>query len=584
MELLGLVISAVLALLVVRAFIWPAQPEQRPESTLDPLDRLCAQLSGDPVRDRPTLNRILALGPMVIPAILDEIAGGLRAPDEHEPRRQARLEELVADFGLAAVPPVAELLVRLQPTASLAAPLTRIVHRLGQSGAEAFFRRGLLLPGLVLYLPRLRWAPAAEAAAIGALRDRDGDRVALDRLAGIIATHPQIIEALFERWSPRGRAQLLEWLADWLPLARIHHIERGLRDPSPVVRAAAAQLAGLLSAPELLPALAAQSRDEDVLVRRAATWALAVHVEPSTEAVLLAAARDSDDQVALNAIIGLVGTPDFKAAAASAPRLGLSDLRPDDVLSLVSALDDPRHSTRVVAARLLTPHVAHDPRARERLISMARSEGAHDRVWALDSLSHARDPEAAEILARAISGTLSTDELRRLQVAAQRIGEAVARPLVRRMRGRVDGRLEATLVVLRSQSFLDATAFLLRSLEDIRSGPVEALISATLFAGGSPVRAAIQQSIDAPARGLLAPGLRYLSTFATPDDVPLLIRLFDRHLPLRTVILNLIESQGVAALPALNVRIDAGGEDSLLLALEQRQANLLACEESTDLN
>jgi len=123
----------------------------------------------------------------------------------------------------------------------------------------------------------------------------------------------------------------------------------------------------------------------------------------------------------------------------------------------------------------------------------------------------------------------------------------------------------------------------LRGLEDARSGFVEGLVAATLFVGGQTVRERIYDALEQPRRGLLAPALRYLSGYSTPADVPLLLRLFDRHNPLRSIILNLVECVGAKAQPHLQKRIDAGGSDEPLAALERRQAMLEACTNPKDI-
>ncbi len=133
--------------------------------------------------------------------------------------------------------------------------------------------------------------------------------------------------------------------------------------------------------------------------------------------------------------------------------------------------------------------------------------------------------------------------------------------------------------VLRAQPYAAAAPQLLRGLEDARSGYLEGLLAATLQVGGGGVRAVIDEALGDPRRGLLAPALRYLAAYARAEDVDLLLSLFDRHLPLRGIILNLVEGQGEAARPALAQRIAAGGEDAIVTALEQRKALLDACAE-----
>jgi hypothetical protein len=71
--------------------------------------------------------------------------------------------------------------------------------------------------------------------------------------------------------------------------------------------------------------------------------------------------------------------------------------------------------------------------------------------------------------------------------------------------------------------------------------------------------------------------LHYLGAYGAPADLPQLLDLYDRHPSLRSVLLALIELQGAPARDALRVRIARGGDDALLLPLEQRLRVLEAC-------
>jgi hypothetical protein len=125
--------------------------------------------------------------------------------------------------------------------------------------------------------------------------------------------------------------------------------------------------------------------------------------------------------------------------------------------------------------------------------------------------------------------------------------------------------------VLRAVDYGEAVPALLHALTDAH--PV---VATTIAAGGSAARQSIDEGLKLPSLGLLTPALRYLSGWATAEDVPVLLALFDAHPPLRAVILNLIETQVGDARDALEARIEAGGDDGPLHALEQRHAILEA--------
>ncbi len=602
MDLLGLVlvlaVAFVVALLVIRATRGGPREEEGAAGPVRPDHRiaaLCARLTGDQARDRPVLNRILSLGASVVPLLVDELAEALRQPDGPDADKLARLEELIADFGLAAIGPVAARAARIQPTTPLGPSLMRIVRRLGAPGAVAFLRAGLDQPALAPFLPRFRQTDEGYEPAtvlLAALRDRPGERRRrdLEAFAGLVADHPRVIDTLWSKWDEPGRVALLEFLADWRPLADVRHARLGLADPAPSVRVAAAALASLLADAALLAPLGSLALDGDRRCRAAAAEALAA--VPGAGSALEAAVADADVDVALTALLGLarrdreaaVRALDRAAALTEDPRGRL--LRPalagagTDPAPLLDALESDDPKVREVAIAGLAALV-EDPRARERLILAADALDAGDRARAVEALAQAGDSTAADLLARAVREAPARDDLRRLQHAARRLGPGALVPLARRLRSEAADRLDAQLAILRAQPYAAAVAPMLRALESVRLGEVEGALTATLHAGGPDVRAALRDGLLQPGRGLLAPALRYLAGYGTPEDLPMLVDLFDRHPPLRNVLLNLIEAQGPAAIEVLAERVRRGGEDAVLLALEQRMEVVQACAAPT---
>lgn len=575
MEFLGLLIGALVALAV--AVLLSRSDRRRPPPDPDAVDprrisHLCATLTGDPTADRPILNRILALGPDVIPALLAELTDAHRRADETTPPRLARLEEVIADFGLAAVPALTTALARLHPSAPLSPGLVRILRRLGGPGMRAICHRARALPDLAPYLPQLvpRGDPAADAALTAALATALADddpperRAALDTCAGLLVDRPRALDTLWDHADAPARATLLDALADWLPLATPALIHRGLTDPAPPVRAAAARLATHATAPPLhvpAAALAPLLRDADPTVRAAAARALAARPDPADRHLLVPAIDDPDPIVSHHARLGRLHGLDPRETAP--PEEALLDL------------DDPDPARR----RLAIHHLGRrrdDPRARERLIRLADDLDPATRLEAVLALARAGDAITPDLLVRILRAPPPPPDLLGAREAARRIGPPLAVPLARRLRPDPPDRARALLAVLRAIDYTDAVAPLLRALEDARTGALEGQLSATLHAAGPAARAALDHALRHPARGLLTPALRYLAAYATPDDLPLLIELYDRHPPLRAVVLNIIETQGPAAIPPLRARIRAGGDDLTLLALEHRLALLEA--------
>ena len=594
MDFLGLLIGALFALLTVLVVTRSSAPKGRSPDADAPapqrrVQRLCAALSGSAERDRPLLNRILALGDTVIPSLIAEV-GRLRRSQEHTTAaRLARIEEVISDFGLAAVPPVTDAMARLPPSSPLTPSLLRIVERLGHAGRLAAIGRGLSVTRLAPFLPRFR-GPRADSTSplLGAiLRDRTAETLVrdLDLLAGHLAHGASDLKPIWHRWDIPCRVAYLGWLSRWLPLADSVQVVRGLTDPSAEVRLGAARLATLLVDDKLIGPLSALGNDRDVRCRRAAVRALTTQPLDASRAVLETALADPDPVVAADALTGLTrlshsplaGHLTAPALAHSPGGVFLSTGAPPEREALIEALDDPRIWCRVLAAHFLALLANGDPCAREQLIQLADSEDVEGCVLAVASLARVGDQVAADLIVRVLRHPPHGDALLVLQRAALHVGSKVVAILARRLRTDPLPRLQGALTVMRSLPYADAVPALLRALEDARTNETEALLSATLFVGGEPVREAIRGALTKAERGLMVPALRYIAAYGSSADVPLLVELFEQHSSLRTVLLNLIEIHGEAALEAIESRIARGGEDDLLLSLEQRRAVLDAC-------
>jgi|JI10StandDraft_1071094.scaffolds.fasta_scaffold79806_2 hypothetical protein len=588
-----IIVLAVVGVFVVLALLAPPEapaPPALPET--DRVRALCAQLTGDPVRDRAVMNSVLALGPRQVPCLLDVLSEAIRY--EVTPARLARLEDLLADFGLAALPPLAQTLARLRPTSPLAASVLRVVARLGRPGLADVVVRSLNEPALAPFLPRLRnddHALADVSAAVSAVlaaRPAHAHPHDLHRVVGLIAAsarlrggQSRLLDDLWAAWGSEGRVAVLAWLCDWLPLARPDHLVAGLSDPSDAVRAAAARLATLLVVPTLVPALAELATTGDEAGRLAAVHALAAWPQRAAQEALVPAAGDPSPEVAAAALAGLATGPAdlFRAAAERAQALpegarqALACEAPfeadsGNVLQLLTFFAPG--PTRQVVIALLGRHIDRDPRALERLIQVAAGEeGA---PLALRLLAVHGSPAGPELLARALEQPTHPSERLRLQEVAQLLGGTAAAHIARRLA--VGPWLATQLAVLRAQDCADAVPALLHLLEECREGEAEAALAATLALGGHTVQEALDEALRLPGRGLLAPALHFLQAYATSADLPRLIELFDRHPPLRTIVLALIELQGPAALPALEARLARGGDDSVVLMLERRIAVL----------
>ena len=598
--LLGVLLGAIVAMLVVRHFVSnddPAEDPQPRRNSTDRLAELCASLNGDPRRDRPILNRILALGPEVVPLLLDQLHGTVKSNESVKPELQARIEELVADFGLAASPSLRQHLTRTRPGSPQGAGLMRILVRLGHAGGIDLLRRAFDTPGLLPFVPRLRLASEPFEAPDEVLHEVLGHRPIerlrrdLDTVAGLIVNHPVVVDRLWAGGDARTRAAVLEWLCNWLPLARLEHVEAGLADEEVCVRIAAAHLGALLVDPTLVGPLGDLTRDGNPSARAAAAHALGTQPLRGAVTPLRATVNDPDPEVAVAAALALWRHRDAGLSRAVASSNILADSRRGallraafplegalrDIDPLLAALSDPDAAVRQLSTRLLGAFVDVDPRARERLIRAAEGADRGDRVAAVTALVLAGDETAPEQLAAALIGPVDPDAHLWLQEAAQCLGDKAVMPIARKVANGHREHAGALLSVLRVQPFLPAIPVLLRALEKTRGEPIEAAIAATLQAGSAEVRSAVDDCLEQPRRGLLVPALTYLAAYGTPDDLPILIALYDRHPPLRGILLNLIEAQGPAAVDALGVRVRRGGDEGVVAALERRLAVLVAC-------
>ena len=570
------------------------------------VDDLCAALTGDPRHDRLLQNRILALGSGILPLVLEAHAEVLRGPDGPRPQVMARLEETVADFGLSAVPVVTAALGRMNATSPPALSLLRILSRLGEGGVAPTLRQGFAQPQLAPYLPRWRLASVTRNPAgvlTQVLRDRPAASRSddLDTLAGLIAAHPRVQTELWRRWAdaPEGRMALLSFQSAWLPLAEPSLVAAGLLDAHDGVRLAAARLAGLLPAHELLAPLAGlATSDPRTEIREAAIRALSQDASAVAREALTAALCDHEPEVAAAARHALrslvphvpratpgVGAPELTSSHAAVPAgteadglealLDAADRA--DVDTLLQGLEAPSDGERRLAAELLAEFVRTDPRAKERLFRAVEARDYAVAAAAILALARAGEPQTPELLARQIRDPTPPEVRLTLQEAARVLGPASAVPLARRLRAEGGGRLDALLAVLRAVPYAGAVAPLLRALEATHGTRAAGQIAATLTAGGPEIRQALDAGQQQPGRGLLTPALARLAAYATPDDLPVLFDMLDQHPPLRSIILGLIEAQGDPAREPLRARIARGGDDAALLALEQRLAVLDAC-------
>ena len=602
MDAVVVVLLAVAAIVLVRALTQPDEDEDL-DGDFDPrvpgvalrVQDLAGALTGRPEIDRALQNRLLALGPPAIPALLRALTDRLRQPEAVAPSVLARLEETLADFGLSSLEPVLSQLARVAPTSPQGASLLRVLDRLGPAGAAQALERLVVTPELGAYLPRFRIdAPSRDARSLlrRALVTTPAarQRAALDALAGLIATHPGVVSDLWASWDDRGRATLLAWLADWRPLAVPSLVTEGLASSAASVRVWAARLAQGLPPEDVRDAVVhalldptSRLLDPQGTVRTALVDALADWGEPRDTPLLAALCGDSEERVALAASAALLMRRGEVAQALERgvdadPGWALVDAaRRGQLEPVLAALDDASRDLQRLSCALLAPAVGVDPRARERLTRAVEGRDAELAAHAVLALARGGDPQAGELAPRPVRPGMSQAAALALRRAVSLVGDSAAAPIARRLRGETGPRADALLSMLRALPLAPIVPTLLRSLEAAQGARAEFAIAATLAAGGEAVRAALDEAIEQPGRGLLAPALQYYALYGAPSDVSLFLRAYERHPALRGLALALLELQGGAARERLRAYIEAGGDDAVLLPLEARLDLLEAC-------
>lgn len=601
MDALVVVLLAVAVVILVRALTQPDDDE--PDADVDPrvpgvalrVQDLAGALTGRPEIDRALQNRLLALGPPAIPALLRVLTDRLREADALAPTVLARLEETLADFGLSSLEPVLTQLGRVAPTSPQGASLLRVLDRLGPAGAAHALERLVVAPDLGAYLPRFRLeAPSRDARSLlrraltGAPSGRK--RASLEALAGLVAAHPSVVLDLWAAWDDRGRATLLAWLSDWRPLAVPALVTEGLASSAAAVRLCAAHLAQGLSPEAVRDAVVhalldpssrlidPQGEVRAVLVDAVADWS-----DPRDTPLLLALCSDPDDRVALAASAALFvrgATPPAEREPTGRDEAGwflVDAARRGQLEPLLAALDDTSQSLKRLSCVLLSPVISVDPRARERLMRAVEGRDAELAAHAVLALARGGDPQACELVPRPVRPGMSSETMGVLRRAVGLVGDAAAAPIARRLRGETGPRAEVLLSMLRALPLAPIVPTLLRALEASQGSRVEYAIAATLAAGGEAVRVVLDEVLEQPGRGLLAAALRYWALYGAPSDVPAFLRVFERHAALRGIALALLELQGVAARERLRAHIEGGGDDAMLLQLEARLELLEAC-------
>lgn len=590
-------LTAVVALCLwaLRALRGPQPPTSAPTLRGQTPHELASQLTGDPTHDHPLRNRVLALGGQALPELLPLLSAVCaREPGPQEApaaRHQAALETLIADFGLLTLGPVTQALTPLAPTQPYAAALARVLAAQGTAGLSSLYARAEALPALAPYLPKIQthFEDTQRAEALRALmrqRTRALDEAALH--AGLLAfiDSPLAQRALWPSADAEARGHLLRWFWAWPGRLAPDLLCEALRDTAPSVRHAAAVLASLGPPAQALPDLHQIAQGADEVAARPALSALLRHDAQGADLPKLLRACLSRAPLprALDALTALSLAP--MSAAQRAPHLATLLARSDLDPALAQALQPTAQGAQALLAQLeraqgeekiqrihwLPLAAPYDPRVRERLLWLAHTERALPRLAAIEALAGLGEGEVADALARAVRESACSEQRVRLQCAAQLLGERCASPLARRLRPQLVQPTARLLAVLRSVPAHSALPSLLKALDETSDGPTQAALIATLNGLGATGEAQLYASLTQPGRGLCPSALHYMAYRMWPEDIPLLLSLYQQNPAQGPAILRVVAQHGARALPALQRLIDAGGDDHFLLPLEALRA------------
>lgn len=249
-------------------------------------------------------------------------------------------------------------------------------------------------------LARLGDAKARQALADRTRREPDaaGGRAATEALArlGDVAAARRLT-ALAASGPAAVRIPALVALARSGAAERTAAVQSALEDLDPVIRAAAADAAGMGKVTEARGRLKRLLDDRSFLVRLSAAAALKRLGDTAGDALLGAALASELPDARLMAAQGFIGASDRSWVPAIRPLLqnrdGLNRLRAADMLlpiaradaysTLAEAAEDPNPSVRSEAARILASHRAEAPALMRRLL---RDQAAMVRLFAAEAL------------------------------------------------------------------------------------------------------------------------------------------------------------------------------------------------------
>lgn len=481
--------------------------------------------SDDPEEVRQASNRLLSLGPGVIPALCDRLRAGDDANHVGEDPRghQALVEDLVASFGLHAAPALAHSLRRVVFPSPMISAALRISQRVGPSTLQPLVTaiEEENVAGLGLVLHRCPGAPETHVLRTLPTLGPDQATRALRVFAGTLEPHAESVVELFGRAPAPLRRTMVRFFEGWPTPLAAEILVRAAHDPDPELRAAGVRGVALLAAEAPAPLREAVD-DSNAAVRRAALMACGAVDPTAVQEALRHRVVDGPPGERVEAALALAssgGAADAdtaraleKAADDEDPGVSLAALaalavggHQQGCAPAFAALDADTQDLRRIAARALCLLAPHDVRARERAFVLAEGDDPVTRAAACAGLVPCELRDLPRILARAVAQSAGDPvEHFHLRLAAQSLGEPALPDLLRLVRtARADAALLAAELVAATGTDA-ALEGLLRSLPHRRGDAVGMTIRSHAAAFG-PIALEV-------ASGLLRMGVGIIPT------------------------------------------------------------------------
>lgn len=549
--------------------------------------RLLKELRESPLNAERISRQILAIGPSMIPIVLMQLRNVRAQEDALAANYLGALEHLAGDFGPVAVHPICHELSRLPLGSPVIAHLQRALNRIGPGAIRGIleFTGNVSASNIYLQQVIVRWDAAQ---LIRALKTISPERITA--VLTLTATHFQGSEsALLKLWETAcadKRLAILNWAMDWAATDVETLILLGLKAHDSTLRRQSATAAHIYKGRDIeqalmdawtnfpadrlyfMKALVAQRAVESVtrlvnrepleLAQLAYALSLFVSHDPTQLEQTLASVKDRSD-ILQNLSRGGLTTRDWRV---------------DELIAATERQSDP---LQVFYLHALGDFIDFEPRARERLIRLAETNGEPRRATACLVLAVRQDTRANELIIRAIQQSQTQSELLVLRQAAQWGGPSLQAGLLRRLAEQRPMVANTALSIVRSCPSEGWIPPLLGALEDIRSTAEALAVIQTLYTSGELGRQAIQEAFREQRRGLVLPCLRYYVAHGSSTEAELLLNVYDHQLTLRNLSLSILESLGLPAIDAIQAHIDAGGDNYTLEILERRLLILDHC-------